>query len=171
MVLCFIKCRVSPRPFHTVHRVLQARILEWVPFPSPIFLQVFPIVMYRWTCKLDRKEGWAPKNWCFQTVVLEKRPLDSKEIKSVNPKGNQPQIFIGGIDPEAEVLILWPPDAKSRLIGKDPDARKRLKAKGEGGNRGWDDSIASPTQWTWIWTNWEMVEDRGAWCASLWGHK
>ena len=62
--------------------------------------------------------------------------MDSKEIKSVNPKGNQPQIFIGGIDPEAEFLILWPPDAKSRLIGKDPDARKRLKAKGEGGDRG-----------------------------------
>ena len=66
----------------------------------------------------------------------EASPLDSKEIKPVNPKGNQPQIFIGGTDPEAEAPILWPPDAKSRLTGKDPDAGKRLKAKGEGSDRG-----------------------------------
>ena len=78
-----------------------------------------------WMWELDLKEGWAPKNWCFQTVVLEKTlesPLDSKEIKSVNPKGNQPWIFIGRTD--AEAPILWPPDSKSRLIGKDPDAKK-----------------------------------------------
>jgi len=73
--------------------------------------------------ELDHKEGWALKNWCFWTVVLEKTlesPLDWKEIKSVNPKGNQPWIFIGRS--EAEALILWSPDAKSWLIGKDPDA-------------------------------------------------
>ena len=77
--------------------------------------------------ELDHKEGWALKNWCFWTVVLEKIlevPLDSKEIKPVNPKRNQPWIFIGRADIEAEVLILWPHDAKSRLTGKDPDARK-----------------------------------------------
>ena len=72
------------------------------------------------------KEGWAPKNW-FQTVMLEKTlesPLDSKEIKSVNPKGNQPWIFTGRTDAEAEAPILWSPDAKSWLTGKDPDAGK-----------------------------------------------
>ena len=77
--------------------------------------------------KLDHKEGWTPKNWCFQIVVLEKTlvsPLDSKEIRPVNPKENQPWIFIGKTDAEAETPILWPPDAKSWLIGIDPDAGK-----------------------------------------------
>ena len=72
---------------------------------------------------LDHKEGWA-KNWCFWIVVLEKSPLDSKEIKPVNPKGNQPWIFIGRTDAEAEAPILRPPDANSQLIRKDPDTRK-----------------------------------------------
>ena len=74
--------------------------------------------------ELDHKEGWAPKNWCFWTVVLEKTldsPLDCKEIKPVNPKGNQPWIFI---DAEAETPILWPPDTKSRFSGKASDAEK-----------------------------------------------
>ena len=75
---------------------------------------------------LDHKESWAWKNWCFWTVVLEKTlesPLDCK-IKPVTPKGNQSWIFIGRTDAEAEVLILWPPDAKRQLTGKDPDAEK-----------------------------------------------
>ena len=75
---------------------------------------------------LDHKEGWVLKNWCFWTVVLKKtleNPLDCK-IKPVIPKGSQPWIFIGRTDTEAEAPILWPPDAKSRLIGKDPDAGK-----------------------------------------------
>ena len=77
--------------------------------------------------ELDHKEGWALKNWCFQTVVLERpleSPLDYKEFKPVNPKGNQSWIFIGRSDVKAEAPILWPSDAKSRLIGKDPDAEK-----------------------------------------------
>ena len=77
--------------------------------------------------ELDHKEGWAPKNWCFQVVVLEKtleNPLDSKEIKPVNPKGNQAWMVIGRTDTEVEAPILWPPDAKDWLIGKDPDAGK-----------------------------------------------
>ena len=80
-----------------------------------------------WMGKLDHKEGWAPKNWCFQNEVLEKTfesPLNCKEIKPVNPKGNQPWMSIGKTDAKAEAPILWPPDAKSQLIGKDPDARK-----------------------------------------------
>ena len=77
--------------------------------------------------ELDHKEGWVLKNWCFHTVVLEKKlesPLDSKEIKPVNPKGNQPWIVIGMTDAEAEAPIFWPPDVKSQLTGKDPDAGK-----------------------------------------------
>ena len=76
--------------------------------------------------ELDHKKGWIPKNWCFWIVVLGntlESPLDSK-IKSVNPKGNQPWIFIGMTDAEAEAPILWPRDVKSWLIGKDPDAGK-----------------------------------------------
>jgi len=77
--------------------------------------------------ELDYKESWAPKNWCFWTVVLEKtleNPLDCKEIQPVHPKGDQSWVFIGRTDVEAETPILWPPDAKSWLIWKDPDAGK-----------------------------------------------
>ena len=77
--------------------------------------------------ELDPKEGWVPKNWCFRTVVPEKTLeslLDNKEIKPVNPSGNQPWICIGGTDAETEALILWSPDEKSRLTGKVPDAGK-----------------------------------------------
>ena len=85
--------------------------------------------------ELDHKEGWALKNWCFWTVVLEKTlesPLDSKEIKPVNSKGNQSWIFIGRTDAEAEAPILWPPDAKSRLTRKDPDAGKDWRQEEKG---------------------------------------
>ena len=78
----------------------------------------------------DHKESWALKNWCFWTVVLEKTlesPLDCKEIKPVNSKGNKPWIFIRRT--EAEALILWPPDVKSQLIGKDPDAGESWRQK------------------------------------------
>ena len=77
--------------------------------------------------ELDHKEGWVPKNWCFQTVVLEKTlesPLDRKEIKPDNPKGNQLWIFIERTDAEDEAPLLWPPDAESQLIGRDPAAAK-----------------------------------------------
>ena len=77
--------------------------------------------------ELDHKERWVTKNWCFWTVMLEKilkSPLDNKEIKPVNPKGNQPWIFIGRTDTEDEDPVLWPPDAKNWLIGKNFDARK-----------------------------------------------
>ena len=80
-----------------------------------------------WVWELDYKERWVPKNWCFWTVVLEKTlqsPLDCEEIQPVHPKGNQSWIFIGGTDAEAETPILWPPDTKSWLILKDPDAGK-----------------------------------------------
>ena len=97
------------------------------------------------------------KNWFFQTVVLEKAlesPLDCKEIKPVNPKGNQPWIFIGKTDAEAEVPILWPFDAKSLIVGKDPDAGKDWRQEEKGVT---EDEItswmASLTQWTWVWAD------------------
>ena len=80
-----------------------------------------------WKWELAYKESWAPKNWCFWSVVLEKTlesPLDSKEIQPVYPKGNQFWIFIGKTDAEAETPILWAPDMKDWLIGKDPEAGK-----------------------------------------------
>ena len=85
-----------------------------------------------WIWELDHQRDWEPKNWCFPIVVLEntlESPLDSKEIKPVSPKGNQSWIFIGRTDAEAEAPILWPPDAKSSLIGKDPDAGKDWRQK------------------------------------------
>ena len=105
--------------------------------------------------ELDHKESWVPKNWYFWTVVLEKTfesPLNSKEIQPVHPKGNQSWRFIGRTDVEAETPILWPPDAKNWLIGKDW-CWERLKAGGKGDGRGWDGWMASPTQWTWVWVN------------------
>ena len=85
--------------------------------------------------ELDDKEIWAPKNWCFWTVVLEKTlksPLEYKEIKPVNPKGNQFWIFIGGTDAEAETPVLWPPDAKNWFLRKDPDAGKDWRQEEKG---------------------------------------
>ena len=91
-----------------------------------------------WVWELDLKEGWASKNWCFVTMVLEKTlesPLDCKEIKPVNPKGNQSWIFIGRT--AAGAPILWPPNEKSQFTEKDW-CWERLKAKREEGSRGWD---------------------------------
>ena len=103
--------------------------------------------------RLDHKEGWASKNWCFWIVALEKTlesPLDCKVIKSVSPKGNQPWIFIGRTD--ADTPIFWLPDAKSQFIRKDR-CWERLRTRGEEGNRGWDGWRASLTQWTWVWAH------------------
>ena len=88
-----------------------------------------------WMWELDHKESWAPKNWCFWTVVLEKtleNPLDCQEIKPVSPKGNQSLICIGRTDAEAETPILWPPDRTNWLIWKDPDAGKDWRQQKKG---------------------------------------
>ena len=106
------------------------------------------------------KESWVPKNWWFLTVVLEKTlesPLDCKEIQPAHPKGNQSWVFIGRTDVETETPILWPPDVKSWLIWKKPWYWERLRAGGEGDDRGWDGCMASPTLWTWVWV------DSGSW--------
>ena len=109
-----------------------------------------------WKWELDNKEGWAPKNWCFWTVVLEKTlesPLKSKEIKPVNPKGNQSWAFIGRTDAEAETpstLATW---CEKLTPWERPWCWERSKPGGEGGGRGWDGYTASLTWWTRIWIN------------------
>ena len=95
-----------------------------------------------WVWELDHREGWAPKNWCFATVVLEKpleSPLDTKEVKPVSPKGNQPWIFTGRTDAEAEALILWPSDVKNWITGKDPDVEKDWRQEEKGMTKEVDD--------------------------------
>ena len=90
---------------------------------------------HEWMWELDYKENWVPKNWCFWTVVLDKAPenaLDCKEIQSVHPKGNKSWIFIGRTDVEAEAPILWTPEWKNWLTGKDPDAGKDLGQEEKG---------------------------------------
>ena len=115
--------------------------------------------------ELDDKESWAPKNWCFWSVMLEKTlesPLDSK-IKLVNPKGNKSWIFIGRSDAEAEIPILWLHDAKNWPM-EGPWCTERLKAGGEGDDRGWDDWMASLTWWPWVWASseiWQWTEKPG----------
>ena len=107
-----------------------------------------------WMWELDHKEGWAPKNWCFWTVVLEKTLeslLDCKKIKPVHPKGNQSWIFIGRTDAEAETpnsLATW---CKQLTHWKRPWCWERLKTGGEGEDRGWDGWAAPLTQWAWVW--------------------
>ena len=130
--------------------------------------------------ELDYTESWAPKNWCFWTVVLEKTlksPLNCKEIQPVHPKGDQSWVFIARTDVEAETPILWPPDTKSWLVWKDPDAGKdwgeqekgmtedeglilRLRRFPEVGN-------GNPLQYSCL----KNSMGRGAWWASPWGHK
>ena len=125
--------------------------------------------------ELDYKESWVPKNWCFWTVVLQKTlesPLNCKEIQPVNPKGNQPLIFIGKTDTEAETPILRPPDAKNWLIGKDPDVRKdwRQEEKGtiEDEMVGWNHQLDGHEfeQALGVGDGQESLA-----CCSPWGHK
>ena len=120
---------------------------------------------------MDHKEGWVLKNCGFWVVVLEKTlesPLDSKDIKPVNPKGNQPWIFIGRTDPEAEAPILWPLDANSRLIGKDRDAGKtESKRRGQQSMR-WLDSITDSIDVN-LSKLQEIVKEREAWHPAVHG--
>ena len=106
-----------------------------------------------WIGELNYKESWVPKNWCFWTVVLEKTlesRLDCKEIQPVRPKGNQSWMFIGMTDAETETPILWPPDVKDWLIGKDPDSGKDWRRE-EKATEDWMGWMSSLTRGTWVW--------------------
>ena len=128
-----------------------------------------------WMWEVDHKKDWGPKNWCFQIVVLEKTIeclLDSKESKCISPKQNQFWIFIGRNNAEAEALMLWPPDAKNQLVGKDPDAGKDWEHKEKGTTE--DEMVG--------WHHWlngheleptlgDSERQGSLACCSPWGHK
>ena len=124
---------------------------------------------------MDHKESSLPKNWCFWTVVLEKTlesPLDCKEIQPVHSKGDQSWIFIGRTDAEAETPILWPPDAKSWLLGKDPDAGKDWEQEEKGTTE--DEMIGWHHRLDGHWFGWTpgVGDGRGGLaCCSPWGRK
>ena len=120
-------------------------------------------------CELDHKEGWATKDWCFQAAVLEKTlesPLHCKEIKPVNPKGNQLWVFIGRTDVESEAPILWSPDAKSLLIRRDPDVGKDCRQEEKGPTEdqmvGWYHRLTRHE-----FSQMAMVKDREPWHAAV----
>ena len=136
--------------------------------PDPYSQSYWIFCSHVWMWELDHKEGWALKNWCFWTVLLEKTlesPLDSKEIKPVIPKGNWSWIFIGRTDAEAEAPILY---CKEPTHLERPWCWEILRARGEEGDRRWDDWMASPTWSTRGWRSPGVDDGQG---SSSWDHK
>ena len=147
-----------------LHSILKSRDITLPTKVGLVKAMVFPVVMYGCESSLHYKVSWAPKRWCFWTVGLEKtleRPLDRKEIQPVHPKGHQSRIFIGGTDAEAatNTLATW---CEKLTHWKRTWCWERLKAGGEGDDRGWDGWMASPTRWTWVWASSGVAMDREA---------
>ena len=156
-----------------IYQTLKSRDITLPTRVHLVKAMVFPVVMYgydSWTLKKavhQRIDAFELQ--CWRTL---ESPLDSKKVQPVHPEGNQSWKFIGRTDAEAETPILWPPHVKNWLIGKKPWCRERLKAVGEGKDRGWDGWMASLTQWTWVWANSRSWRWTGslAWCSS-WGRR
>ena len=139
------------------------------------FLIYLNYIIFLWMWELNHKESWVSKNWCFWTMVLEKTfesSLDCEEIQPVHPKGNQSWIFIARTDAEAETPILWPPDAKNWLLGKDSDAGKDWRQKEKGTT---EDEMAGWHHWLY---GHEFEQAMGVGgghgglaCCSPWSHK
>ena len=150
------RCLLLGRKFMTnLNSILKSRDIT---LPTKVCLlksTVFSVVTYgceSWT--IEKAGHWRTDGfqlWCWRKLF--ESPLDCKEIQPVYPEGKQSWIFIGRIDVEAETPILWPPCGKNWLTGKDPWCWERLKAGGEGDDRGWDGWMASLTQWTWVWVS------------------
>ena len=148
-----------------------------ITLPTKVHLvkaMVFPVVMHGWW-ELDCEKGWAPKNWCFWTVVLEKipeSPLDFKEIRLVHSEGDQPWDFFGRNDAKAETPVLWPPHAKSWLIGKDSDAGRDWEQEEKGTT---EDEMAGWHHWLdgreSEWTPGVGDGQGGLACCDSWGRK
>ena len=134
MVTTVMKLLLGSKDMSSLDSILKSRDITLPTKVCVIKSMVFSS-SHVWMWELDYKESWAPKNWCFWTVVLEKpleSPLDCKEIQPVHPEGNHSWIFIGRTDVEAETLILWSPDGKSWLIWKNPDAGKDWRQEEKG---------------------------------------
>ena len=179
----------------SVHGIFQARVLDWgaIAFSNDqprqhirkqrhYFADKGPYSQsygfsssHVWMWELDYKECWAPKNWCFWTVVLEKTlesNLDCIELQPVTPKGNQSWIFIGRTDAEAEPPIFWPPNVKNWLIGKDPDAGTDWRQEEKGMT---EDEMVGRHHWL-DGHEFELARGVGAEqgslaCYSPWGHR
>ena len=156
------------------YNMLGSSVLHCLPEFAQIHVYLVKGMVFHhvWMWELDYKESWVQKNWCFWTVVLEKTlesPLDYKEIQPIHPKGVQSWVFIGRTDVEAEIPILWLPDEKSWLIGKDPDAGKDWRQRRRGQQRmRWLDSITDSMDMS-LSKLWGVGDGQGGWHAAVHG--